>query len=72
MLFMFNPTTIDPWERSIRLAIDYLIMLAIIDNFLILALGKDFISLIWIIDLFITLILFIVGLYIVVLTKKKG
>lgn len=68
---MYNPTTSDPWERSIRLAIDYLIMLAIIDNFLILALGKDFLSLIWIFDIFITIILFIIGLYVMFLTKKK-
>lgn len=67
---MYNPISLDPWERSIRLAIDYLIMLGIIDNFLILALGKEFLVGIMRIDFYITIILLIIGVYTLMLTKK--
>lgn len=68
---MYNPTTLDIWERSIRLVIDYLIMLGIIDNFFILALGKEFLIEISLIDAIITIILLIIGVLISILTRKR-
>ena len=59
------------WERSIRLAIDYLIMLGIIDNFLILALGKEYLLEISMIDACITIILLIIGIITKVLTENN-
>lgn len=69
---MFAPGSMDIWERSIRLLIDYLIMLGIIDNFLILALGKEFLIEISLIDACLTIILLIMGFLVSTLTKKGG